>query len=1008
MSQTYTGSAHAIGTTPVTLSAPFTVAGWGNFTVGQARNYVSVCKTTDLNNTFTLGTDRGTAGNQMSALIQITGNNGQVLGGVIPSLTWCHLTMTMTATTGPGVFLNGGSKNSTTGGLTPAGVNGILFSGRPGDFSSGAGGQFAHWGYWNRVLSDLEVAYIGAGGNPRWLTPGDYWKFTSGQSPVTDEMGLSNLTVTSATAGTSDPTNGVASYWTAAAFGNQTHTQGSAISAVNLTTKFDQMAASVDYTSTLKQLSAPGSPTTATAAGTASNLLTVASVTGFAVNGYASVTNNSTPTLILAISGTTLLLGTPRTWSASNSVYPFTVNARTFTGGPVISANSYGGTPASGDVGTFPNCFIRAANTTTATLIGDSPLFSITVASSGTAASFSAGPTLTTANADGYTFGGTSTQTATWWQGVYLRGSAAPTATQIIAGTGTGFVSHFSTALTLNVAGSNTSTGLILPDYDLYHCLTNGNGNSAVTTFTDQFKASAGTQTYWRVTLPTISAITKANPAQVTCTAHGRTTGDWVEVFQVGGMTQINSAFTTCTVVDVNNITLDNLDSTGFTTYISGGVLSWGQSIFNGASTAVATGDIAIVDSTTLPDGLPVTLTPSGAVIIQAGTVTRRQTFSANVQSVSLGALIGVTTDYFQNIPPLVSSAVSVALDIDLPANQTIAATNLVTGFATSPQGDPLTLSLTGLPAGLTLSSPNISGTTGAASLNVLGATYTDAAQESSSTILSLIVGNITPPNFFGLTQGVIQQVLQNIYLNGTFTTQDDPNPLGAAQAGTAISQNPPFPQSVVPHSTLNITLSSGKSSVVTPITPVPPVLVGSTVSTELQLEEQIGRLNQFPVVEAYAVCAMGATDPSGTVYRFLRIPSGARIMELLIQNDPNPAGTQYICGLLVSPAGSTVVSGSDSLLFQAISFDAGRSTWTNLFTPAIVKSSPSVANVGLRVWELLGLPVDPSSLTLVDVLYDVAITALTAGTSGGTVAMRIRYLPAPPRGLATAPESPW
>lgn len=130
--------------------------------------------------------------------------------------------------------------------------------------------------------------------------------------------------------------------------------------------------------------------------------------------------------------------------------------------------------------------------------------------------------------------------------------------------------------------------------------------------------------------------------------------------------------------------------------------------------------------------------------------------------------------------------------------------------------------------------------------------------------------------------------------------------------------------------------------------------------------------------------------------------------MEILMLNDANPTLSSYDCGLYVSPAGGPVVTGSSSLFYAGLSFDNARSNWTNLFVPTVIGGLPSVANAGLRVWELLGMTSDPSSSTLVDVLYDVCMVARVPGKQGGNIAMRVRYLPPPPRGLATAMESPW
>lgn len=77
-----------------------------------------------------------------------------------------------------------------------------------------------------------------------------------------------------------------------------------------------------------------------------------------------------------------------------------------------------------------------------------------------------------------------------------------------------------------------------------------------------------------------MSGITQANPAQVTTTEeHALTTGDLVTLQNVEGMTQVNDTATgtwrpyQVTVVDVNNFTLDGIDSTAYGAYTQGGIV---------------------------------------------------------------------------------------------------------------------------------------------------------------------------------------------------------------------------------------------------------------------------------------------------------------------------------------------------------------------------------------------------------------------------------------------------
>ena len=84
----------------------------------------------------------------------------------------------------------------------------------------------------------------------------------------------------------------------------------------------------------------------------------------------------------------------------------------------------------------------------------------------------------------------------------------------------------------------------------------------------------------------TITAATKANPGQITVTAHGLNNGEKVLISGVGGMTELNGNVYTITVVNANNFTI-GVDTTGFTTYTSGGLAEKQRHVDNGDSLLV-------------------------------------------------------------------------------------------------------------------------------------------------------------------------------------------------------------------------------------------------------------------------------------------------------------------------------------------------------------------------------------------------------------------------------------
>lgn len=68
-----------------------------------------------------------------------------------------------------------------------------------------------------------------------------------------------------------------------------------------------------------------------------------------------------------------------------------------------------------------------------------------------------------------------------------------------------------------------------------------------------------------------ITAASQANPCSITSNGHGLATGDEISIFVISGMTQLNYRRFTVTVTGVNAFTLNGVDSTGYTAYVSGG-----------------------------------------------------------------------------------------------------------------------------------------------------------------------------------------------------------------------------------------------------------------------------------------------------------------------------------------------------------------------------------------------------------------------------------------------------
>ncbi len=73
-----------------------------------------------------------------------------------------------------------------------------------------------------------------------------------------------------------------------------------------------------------------------------------------------------------------------------------------------------------------------------------------------------------------------------------------------------------------------------------------------------------------------ITGITKAKPAVVTEVAHGRVDGAVIGIDDVVGMTEVNGGVFTINVLTSSTYELVNSDTSGYTTYVSGGTVSAG------------------------------------------------------------------------------------------------------------------------------------------------------------------------------------------------------------------------------------------------------------------------------------------------------------------------------------------------------------------------------------------------------------------------------------------------
>ena len=136
-------------------------------------------------------------------------------------------------------------------------------------------------------------------------------------------------------------------------------------------------------------------------------------------------------------------------------------------------------------------------------------------------------------------------------------------------------------------------------------------------------------------------------------------------------------------------------------------------------------------------------------------------------------------------------------------------------------------------------------------------------------------------------------------------------------------------------------------------------------------------------VKEVVAVIASAADDTANSIGRFFRLPSNARVSNLLITAaDATTAGAIDV-GLYTVDGGAVV----DADFFaSALDLAAGPYAEAEIKHESTV--SYTTANVEKMIWELLGLTSDPGKE------YDVAYTITTTFNGGPTaIALKARYV---------------
>ena len=167
-----------------------------------------------------------------------------------------------------------------------------------------------------------------------------------------------------------------------------------------------------------------------------------------------------------------------------------------------------------------------------------------------------------------------------------------------------------------------------------------------------------------RVYVP-ITNITKAAPAVVTAPNHNLPDGWRAKITNVGGMTEINSTETyhQITKIDTNSIELNLVNSLGYKTYTSDGVIEFNEPVDLTGFTArmqlreKIDSDTVLKELTTENSGILIDVTNSRITINISAIDTALFTFNSAVYSLEMISSTGVVT-------PLITGTITLVREV--------------------------------------------------------------------------------------------------------------------------------------------------------------------------------------------------------------------------------------------------------------------------------------------------------------------------------------------------------
>lgn len=161
--------------------------------------------------------------------------------------------------------------------------------------------------------------------------------------------------------------------------------------------------------------------------------------------------------------------------------------------------------------------------------------------------------------------------------------------------------------------------------------------------------------------------------------------------------------------------------------------------------------------------------------------------------------------------------------------------------------------------------------------------------------------------------------------------------------------------------------VANTKATLITNADAVPPTLTNSHINGVVR--------NIAGTVETLAA------DDAASVYRLCRVPSNSRLVSVQLASDA-------ITGASASDVGIYKTARDGGAVVDADFFTNDRdiSSATTFTEVMLLATATDIAKCEMRLWELLGLTVDPQ------IDYDICVTVNDV-TAAGTISMRVAYV---------------